>query len=164
MVRLAIVSDSHQSQFWTQRFLDRANKERYDGVFHLGDGEAEARWLSRRLKMPFQYVAGNCDMFSKVAREIFASYEGHRILACHGHTHDVKWGLEQLSYYAEERGADIALYGHTHVPEHIPSYKGVTILNPGSLTYPRQAGGKCTYAVIEVDAGGELRIDMRTLD
>ena len=138
MVRLAIVSDSHQSQFWTQRFLDRANKERYDGVFHLGDGEAEARWLSRRLKMPFQYVAGNCDMFSKVAREIFASYEGHRILACHGHTHDVKWGLEQLSYYAEERGADSALYGHTH--EAAASYVGpVLMINPGALMRGRFA-------------------------
>ena len=138
MVRLAIVSDSHQSQFWTQRFLDRANRERYDGVFHLGDGEAEARWLSRRLKMPFQYVAGNCDMFSKVAREIFASYEGHRILACHGHTHDVKWGLEQLSYYAEERGADIALYGHTH--EAAASYVGpVLMINPGALMRGRFA-------------------------
>ena len=71
-------------------------------------------------------------MFSKSAREIFASYEGHRILACHGHTHDVKWGLEQLSYYAEARGADIVLYGHTH--EAMANYVGpVLMINPGAL-------------------------------
>lgn len=132
MVRLGIVSDSHQSQFWTERFLKRANKEKYDAVFHLGDGEAEARWLARRLDMPIQYVAGNCDMFSKVAREVFASYEGHRILACHGHLHNVKWELESLSYYAEEHGADIALYGHTHEAQ--ANYVGpVLMINPGAL-------------------------------
>ena len=32
MVRLGIVSDSHQSQFWTERFLERANREKYDAV------------------------------------------------------------------------------------------------------------------------------------
>ena len=138
MVRLAVVSDSHQSQFWTERFLALANKQKYDAVFHLGDGEAEARWLAKRLEMPFQYVAGNCDMFSRVAREIFANYEGHRILACHGHLHDVKWGLEQLSYYAEERGADIVLYGHTH--EALANYVGpVLMINPGALMRGRYA-------------------------
>ena len=132
MVRLGIVSDSHQSQFWTERFLERANREKYDAVFHLGDGEAEARWLSGRLEMPIQHVAGNCDMFSRAAREVFASYEGHRILACHGHLHNVKWDLESLSYYAEERGADIALYGHTH--EARVGYVGpVLLINPGAL-------------------------------
>lgn len=138
MVRLGIVSDSHQSQFWTERFLALANREKYDAVFHLGDGEAEARWLARRLDMPIQYVAGNCDMFSKVAREVFANYEGHRLLACHGHLHDVKWGLEQLSYYAEERGADIVLYGHTH--EAMANYVGpVLMVNPGALMRGRYA-------------------------
>ena len=138
MVRLGIVSDSHQSQHWTERFLALANHERYDAVFHLGDGEAEARWLARRLRMPIQYVAGNCDMFSKVGREVFAQYEGHRILACHGHTHDVKWGLEQLSYYASEHGADVVLYGHTH--EARAEYVGpVLMINPGALMRGRYA-------------------------
>lgn len=132
MVRLAVISDSHQSQFWTERFLAHANREKYDAVFHLGDGESEARWLARRLEMPFQYVAGNCDVFSKVSRELFASYEGHRILALHGHLHEVKWGLDRLSYYAEEKGADIVLYGHTHIPA--AEYVGrVMMINPGAL-------------------------------
>ncbi|MBR2699038.1 MAG: metallophosphoesterase [Clostridia bacterium] len=143
MVRLGVVSDSHQSRFWTERFLEVANRERFDAVFHLGDGESEARWLSRRLKMPMQFVAGNCDMFSKVGREVFASYEGHRILACHGHLHDVKWGLDQLSYYAGEHGADIVLYGHTH--EAAVEYVGpVMMVNPGALMRGR-------YAVLTLD-------------
>ena len=134
MVRLAVISDSHQSQFWVERFLKRANRERYDGAVFLGDGESEARWLARRLKLPFQYVAGNCDMFSKVPREILLRYEGHTILATHGHMHDVKWEMDDISYYAEERGADIVLYGHTHIPK--AEFVGpVLCVNPGALMH-----------------------------
>ena len=113
MIRLGIVSDSHRDRFWAERFLEVANRECFDAVFHLGDGESEARWLSRRLNMPLHFVPGNCDR-SDAAPETVKVYEGHRILACHGHLHDVKWGLDQLSYYAGEHGADIVLYGHTH--------------------------------------------------
>ena len=69
MVKLGIISDSHGSTFWTERFLDVARREKYDAVFHLGDGESEARWLERRLDVPVTFVAGNCDLFSRTARE-----------------------------------------------------------------------------------------------
>ena len=132
MVKLGIISDSHNAQFPVERFLEIANREKYDAVFHLGDGRSDARWLQRRLNMPLIGVAGNCDFYSGCEREIFADYEGHRILAVHGHLHDVKWGLDQLSYYAEEHGADIALYGHTHSA--MTGYVGpVLMLNPGAL-------------------------------
>ena len=143
MVRLGVISDSHQSKFWTERFLAVANREQFDAVFHLGDGVGEARWLSKRLNIPFQIVPGNCDMFSDAAPEAIAVYEGHRILACHGHRYDVRFGLERLSYHAEERGADIALYGHTH--EAAAEYVGkVLTVNPGALKNGR-------YAVLTLD-------------
>ena len=40
---------------------------------------------------------------------------------------------------ARRRGADIVMYGHTHVPALTIDADLVT-LNPGSLTYPRQQG------------------------
>lgn len=132
MTRLGVISDSHGSQFWTEQFLRRANLMKYDMVFHLGDGVSEARWLEERLDMPIQYVAGNCDLFAKASSEIFASFEGHRLLICHGHQHDVKWGLSNLSYYAESQGADVALYGHTHAAR--AEFVGpVLTVNPGAL-------------------------------
>ena len=132
MVKLGIISDSHGSTFWTERFLDVARREKFDAVFHLGDGESEARWLERRLDVPVTFVAGNCDLFSRTAREAWANYEGHRLIATHGHLHDVKYGLDRLSYYAEEHGADIALYGHTHEAQ--ANYVGpVLMINPGAL-------------------------------
>lgn len=132
MVRLGVVSDSHGRELWVERYLALANREKYDAVVHLGDGRSDARWLERRLDMPLIGVAGNCDFYSSAAREAFANYEGHRLLLSHGHLHDVKYGLERLSYCAEQRGADIALYGHTHVPA--AQFVGpVLMMNPGAL-------------------------------
>ena len=138
MVRLGIISDSHSSAYWTERFLTLANKEKYDAVFHLGDGEGETRMMKRKLRMPLLCVAGNCDMFSKLPGELVADYEGVRLLAVHGHRYDVKWGLDQLSYHAEEQGAKVALYGHTHIPN--VEYVGpVLMINPGALMRGRYA-------------------------
>ena len=64
MFRLGIVSDSHNSHFWLERYLQKCRAEKYDGVFHLGDLHSDARWLERRLDIPMICVAGNCDMFS----------------------------------------------------------------------------------------------------
>lgn len=133
MVRLGVISDSHQNQSCTERFLALANREGYGAVFFLGDGESEARWLRRRLQMPLYFVAGNCDIFSKEPREIVEAFEGVRIMAVHGHLYDVKWELDRLSYAAESRGARVALYGHTHNPA--AEYVGpVLMMNPGALT------------------------------
>ena len=143
MVRLGVISDSHQSEFWARRYLDLANKRRYDAVIFLGDGESEAKWLKKRLNMPLEYVAGNCDWSSKAPRELFLRFGGHTLLAVHGHKFDVKWQMESLSYYAEEHGADVALYGHTHIPK--AEYVGpVLAVNPGALM-------NGYYAEVELD-------------
>lgn len=132
MFRLGIVSDSHNSQFWLERYLKKCRAEKYDCVFHLGDLHSDARWLERRLEIPMICVAGNCDMFSDQAREARATYDGHLILAVHGHHQDVKYGYDRLSYYAEERGADIALFGHTHRPW-VGWVGRAMLMNPGAL-------------------------------
>ena len=145
MVRLGVVSDSHHSDYWVQSYLRRANREKYDAVYFLGDGESEAKWLARRLKMPLYFVSGNCDVFSKAEKALIGHHEGHTLVAVHGHFQDVKWGLETLSYYAESQGADIALYGHTHTPR--AEYVGhVFTLNPGALM-------NGNYAELVLDGG-----------
>ncbi len=49
-----------------------------------------------------------------------------------------------LREHALEYGYDVVMYGHTHVP-YIEIGDDVTILNPGSISYPRQAGRKPTF-------------------
>lgn len=143
MTRLGIVSDSHDRGIYLEQWLNLAKRARYDAVFHLGDYDSDARWLSRRLDVPMICVAGNCDMFSKLPRMARAAYGQQRILAVHGHLQDVKYGYEKLSYYAEEQGANIALFGHTHVP-FADWVGGVLLVNPGALMSGR-------YAELELD-------------
>ena len=132
MVRLGVVTDSHGRDVWLEAFAERCQREQYAAVFHMGDFESDARWLERHVDMPVISVPGNCDMYSKSSREALAGYEGHRILAVHGHRQDVKYTYEPLSYYAEERGADIALFGHTHDP-YVGWLGQVMLMNPGAL-------------------------------
>ncbi len=138
MTRLGIVSDSHDRDFWLKRYLKLCQRERYDAVFHLGDYHSDARWLERRLRIPVIAVAGNCDAFSNQPRMARAAYGGHRLLAVHGHLQDVKYGCDRLSYCAEEIGANIALFGHTHEP-FAGWMGGVLLINPGALMDGRYA-------------------------
>lgn len=52
--------------------------------------------------------------------------------------------MDYLREHALEYGYDVVMYGHTHVP-YIEIGDDVTILNPGSISYPRQAGRKPTF-------------------
>lgn len=143
MVRLGVISDSHHSDFWVARYLEKANRERYDAVIHLGDGASDVRWLKDRLEMPLYAVAGNCDFRCGLDAECALQFENHRILAAHGHRYDVKYGYDALSYRAEEIGADIALSGHTHWPH--AGYVGrVLVLNPGALQ-----DGRCAELMLD---------------
>ena len=63
-------------------------------------------------------------------------------------------GHEELKEQAVLKHTDIVMYGHTHCPclEQTPE---LTILNPGSLSLPRQAGRAPSYIMMELDREGE---------
>ena len=83
-------------------------------------------------------VAGNCDFFSFDSREEVIFVEKVKILLTHGDKYGVKNGLDRLSYYAEERSCQLALFGHTHQP--FVGYVGRALMvNPGSLKEGRYA-------------------------
>ena len=102
MVRLGLVSDSHESRHQLERYLEKCNQEQYDAVLHMGDFASDARWLRRRLSVPVISVAGNCDLYSDDPRTATVEFEGHRLLLVHGHLQNVKLGLERLSYFAAD--------------------------------------------------------------
>ena len=60
---------------------------------------------------------------------------------------------------AEERKLDIVMFGHTHRP----CYEvkgGIVVLNPGSLSYPRQEGRKPSYMIMELDETGKAHFEL----
>ncbi|ADL12840.1 phosphodiesterase [Acetohalobium arabaticum] len=70
---------------------------------------------------------------------------GRKIVIYHGYQHESK--AERVEF-AEQFGADILIYGHTHKPL-LERIKGVILLNPGSAALPKQDPSQPTIAVIE---------------
>ena len=102
-------------------------------VLHLGDGWHDAEALRHRYpELPLEQVPGNCDFRNAGAAVRVIELEGRRIMLCHGHTLGVKSSLSILQREAMDRGADIALFGHTHEP-FVDFRCGVVLLNPGSI-------------------------------
>ena len=147
-----IFSDSHGRVENIQAAIERQIKNP-DAILFLGDG---ARDLDRLflIDTPLWAVRGNCDWASsdyvdKNERLLF--FEGHTILLCHGHEWGVKGGMGALIAHAAEVGADIVLFGHTHVPTITTIAAGETIgktvlsrpmylFNPGSIGYEGSFG------------------------
>ena len=84
-------------------------------------------------------------------------FADHICFVTHGHLYGVNWGLHDLLERTQEMGADIAFYGHTHVPdyEEFPE-EGVTIMNPGSITQPRQMNPQRTFLMLEFEEDGSI--------
>lgn len=131
-MRVAIVSDSHQGMVHLKRFVQYCREEKIEQVIHLGDVMEDVRYLQDEMEIPVASVAGNCDVFSRHHREIVLPLEGKRFLLVHGDKFGVKYGYERLSYYAEEKMVDAALFGHTH-SAFIGMVGNALLINPGAL-------------------------------
>jgi putative phosphoesterase len=146
---LLVFSDSHGHAGEMREVLMRA---RTDAVFHLGDGVRDAEALPLG-NTPLYAVRGNCDLFEERPEEIVMALGGHVILAVHGHRDYVKSGTGTLIRHAVAVGADVVLFGHTHLAqaEYLPAgtpYVGGTLphalylCNPGSIGQNADGKGK----------------------
>lgn len=141
-MKVLVLSDSHGN---VENMVQAVEITRPDAIFHLGDGWRDAQALSERFPdISLTQVPGNCDFGTSAQAELLVCLEGHTLLLCHGHTLGVKGGLLQGMYRAQEMGAEMLLYGHTHTPS-IDERNGVFFLNPGSI-----GGWRASYAVLEV--------------
>ncbi len=162
-MKLMIASDIHGSAFWCRRLLEAFDREGADRLLLLGDllyhgprnalpedyaPMAVAALLNERAGTVFG-VRGNCDAEidqTVLSFPIMADYSllfaGKRtVFVTHGHL----WHREKLPPL---RPGDILLHGHTHVPawEELP--EGVSYLNPGSVSIPKN-GTPHSYLLLE---------------
>ena len=155
MCKILVVSDVH-GRLRDLRWL--LNNETADAMFYLGDGLYDLNAALELRKEPVPYpiyrVAGNCDMNYNEPSEGMVPFGGVLFFYTHGHHYGVKMGSERLAECAGERGADVALFGHTHRP-YLSQENGLTVLNPGSLSFPRQDGRRPSYMIMEIDENGE---------
>ena len=76
----------------------------------------------------------------------------------------VTFELETIKEEARARKADIVMFGHTHKPHLEYCEDGLVVLNPGSLSYPRQDGRKPSYMLMELDRNGEAHYTVCYVD
>ena len=153
-MRITVISDSHGQTRKIRKILD--DRSDSDHIFFLGDKGSDLDGL--QLEYPqktFYTVSGNCDYFSLRPASDIALLANTRIFFTHGHTLGVKHGTDNLIRTAKAANCQIALYGHTHIPQTVYE-DGLYVVNPGSCAEPRSGGA--TYAVIDIEPGGILPI------
>ena len=161
-MKVLIVSDTHGRHAGIEEAIQREFP--FQRLIHLGDAEGSEHfipdWVNPECRM--EMVLGNNDFFSRLDREREIDIAGHKAFITHGHYYGVSMGPEGLVDEAKSRGCDIAMYGHTHRP-FLDVIDGVTVLNPGSLSYPRQEGRRPSYMIIHVDADGKMDYQQKYL-
>ena len=151
MIRLLLVSDTHGYLGYLEKILQKVGP--VDQILHMGDVCGQQEDIRRMVSCPVTFVRGNCDgRESQDPVDRVLDLEGHRILMTHGHTHGVNWDHSGLSMDAKACGADLAIYGHTHVPC-VKYEEGLMIINPGSASLPRQSGFRKSFAILELKEG-----------
>lgn len=150
-MKILIVSDTHGKCENFEKVLSKV--EPIDACIHCGDVEGSEDYIQALTDCPVYMVSGNNDFFSELDREMIVELCGHRIFITHGHYYGVSLDLGRIREEGAARQTDIVAFGHTHKPV-VKEKNGITVINPGSLSYPRQEGRRPTYMILEFDKKG----------
>ena len=164
-MELLVFSDSHGRGSNMLEAFARQIK-RPDAVIFLGDGLRDLSYCDFGEVMIFA-VSGNCDFYTfygsgSAEEEIVMTLGGKKIMMTHGDRYGVKQGMARIVKAASEKGADIVLFGHTHLPieRYIPageSEYGIILEKPLYLFNPGSIGGyDASFGCIEIKKNGEI--------
>lgn len=154
-MKILIVSDTHRHNENLKKVIDKVSP--IDLLIHLGDVEGAEEYIEKIAGCPVYIVAGNNDFFSPLKKEIVTNIGKYKVLMTHGHSYNVSAGIEYIVSHSD--GADIIMFGHTHSPL-ILMKEGKVILNPGSISYPRQEGRVPTFIIMELDNKGDAHFTL----
>ena len=148
-MRILVVSDTHGDFHSMKRALDL--QPNADVIIHCGDGAEQFKYLKETLQDKTVIgVRGNCDWSSTLPPAECVELAGKTVFITHGHLYNVKFGLTELEYAAHEQKADIALFGHTHMP--MTDFEdGVHYMNPGSCS-----GYFASFGIIDITDKGDV--------
>ncbi len=151
-MRILIVSDTHRHNENFLKVMKKAGP--FDMVVHCGDVEGSENIITEAAGCPVMMVQGNNDFFSELPREREFMIGQYKVWLTHGHHYYIAMNTETIKQEALSREVDIVMCGHTHKPV-IDIGKDVTLINPGSISYPRQENRKPSYVLMEIDAQGQ---------
>lgn len=139
-MKAIVLSDSHKDFNSIMKILEKEKDADY--IIHAGDVHRDVEdIMCLKPRIPCVYVIGNNDPF------VFGEPNNREFTLCnrkifltHGHLYGVKTSLYPLKKKAKEAGADICIFGHTHV-KYLKEEDGIWYLNPGCT--------RKSYGVIE---------------
>jgi len=146
-MKIFVISDTHGKTAKVKEVWDRLSN--IDMVIHLGDYVSDAKDLEKYFETEVICVKGNCDGSRSSDDYKILDTEYGSLLITHGHMENVKFSPMNLVYKAQELGCKAALFGHTHQAAY-EEVSGVYLVNPGSLTNPRD-GSSGSYAIINTE-------------
>lgn len=163
-MNILVASDTHGRY---ERLAEAIRRARPDVLLFLGDGLRDLR-IPETEGLEVRAVCGNCDWYTgnPVPEARLEVIGGVRIFLTHGHRYGVKWGLEKAVAAALQNGADVLLYGHTHIPFEKTLPRGhaledgsvlqrpLLVVCPGSLGEPPD--GRPAFATLTVRPSGVL--------
>lgn len=153
-MRILVISDSHGRNDDVAGVIEQVQEGGpIDLMIHCGDVERGDDYIRSLVSCPVYMVSGNNDYNLDLPAKAEFMIGDYKVMVTHGHMFQVYRGVGRLKAYALQNHIDIVMFGHTHVP-YIEIGDDVTILNPGSLSYPRQANRMPTFLMMELDEEG----------
>lgn len=149
-MKILVFSDSHSNNDLMMDIIQE-NKDGFDCIFHTGDHADDAMLIEKNFPdIPVHFVRGNNDMINvPFTKKVIL--EGVTFVLTHGHKQNVYFGASNLFYFAEENGADVVVFGHTH-EAFLQNDGGIAVFNGGSITYPRDTSSP-SFGTIEINDG-----------
>jgi len=149
-MKILVVSDTHGELSGLATVLSRLGGS-VDYLVHCGDGAADCE-RARSLGLicpPVLAVRGNMDAERRIPAFRQLEADGLPILILHGHRYlDSSASLLGLALHGSEQGASLVIFGHTHIPI-LAEERGLSLLNPGSLSRPRGGHGP-SFALLRI--------------
>ena len=147
MKSIVIISDTHGD---LSSIEDILKNEKVDYLLHLGDDFDDYNRIKNMYpNIQSTYIVGNHDLEWLEPKEVLFEIYGVKIYAVHGHTYNIKLGLDELVNRGKEVGANIVLYGHNHIQKCI-KMNDIILINPGSLSESRDKNISGSYTILQI--------------
>jgi putative phosphoesterase len=145
-MKILVLSDSHGvMKYMRQAVLC----EQPDQIIHLGDCLQDAEHLSEEFwEIPVLRLTGNCDYAFPQCGTLIRTIDSITFFLTHGDRYSVKYGYQRAEYAAREAGAQVLLFGHTHVA-YCEYIDGLWMMNPGACN----GYGKPGYGIVQTGHG-----------
>ena len=152
-LKVFIVSDTHGKHGNLETALEQVGK--IDCFIHLGDVGDGLDYLNAIVDCEKYIVGGNGDFFAPLPRECEFLLGDKKVFITHGHKYISGGNMGGLLVEGMRRGVDIVMFGHTHMP-YLETISDLILLNPGSISLPRQKGRAPSFMLMEMSPDGEV--------